>query len=77
VFVGTASVAARRAKALPGWLCWLGIVQATLAVLSLASFFVYYANAFILFGRMLGFAWCIAVGLVLALGMHRGPGARG
>lgn len=77
LFVGAASVAARRAKALPRWLCWLGIAQAALAVLSLASLFVYYANAFILFGRMLGFVWCICAGIVLALGRRREPGARG
>ena len=73
LFVGATSIAARRTKALPRWICWLGMVQATLAVLSLASFFVYYANAFILFGRMLGFVWCISVGIVLALGRRREP----
>lgn len=71
LFVGSASVAARRTKALPRWLCWLGLVQAVIAILSLASLFVYYANAFILFGRMLGFVWCVAVGIVLALGRQR------
>jgi len=74
LFVGAASVAARRTKALPSWICWLGVVQATL---SLASIFVYYANAFNLFGRMLGFVWCISVGIVLILGRQREPGARG
>lgn len=71
VFVGATSIAARRAKALPRWIPWLGFVQATIAILSLASLFVYYANAFILFGRMLGFVWCVAVGIVLALGRQR------
>ena len=32
-----AKIAARMAKALPRWISWLGIVQATLAILSLAS----------------------------------------
>jgi hypothetical protein len=72
VLVGATSLAARGAKELPRWLCWLGIAQAAIAVLSLASFFVYYANAFILFGRMLGFLWCICAGLVLAFGGRRG-----
>lgn len=77
LFVGATSIAARRAKVLPSWVCWLGMVQATLAVLSLASLFIYYANAFILFGRILGFVWCVSAGLVLALGGRREPDARG
>jgi uncharacterized membrane protein YhaH (DUF805 family) len=72
LFVGAASVAARRTKALPRWVCWLGLVQATLAVLSLASLIFFPAALLILLGRMLGFVWCIAVGIVLALGrQHR------
>jgi hypothetical protein len=77
LFVGATSIAARRAKALPRWISWLGLAQATVAILSLASLFVYYASAFILFGRMLGFVWCISVGIVLALGRQRGPVAGG
>lgn len=77
LFVGAASIAARRTKALPRWISWLGMVQATIAILSLASLFVFYANAFILFGRMLGFLWCISVGIVLALGRQREPVAGG
>jgi len=75
LFVGAASVAARRTKALPGWICWLGLVQATLAVLSLASLLFFPAALLILVGRMLGFVWCIAVGIVLALGRQRETGA--
>jgi hypothetical protein len=75
LFVGATSVAARRAKALPSWVCWLGIVQATLAVLSLASLLFFPAALLILLGRMLGFVWCIAVGIVLALGRRRKAGA--
>lgn len=76
LFIGATSIAARRAKALPGWIYWLGLVQATLAILSLASLFIYYANAFILFGRMLGFLWCISAGIVLVIGRQREPGTR-
>ena len=71
LFVGATSIAARRAKALPRWISWLGIVQATLAILSLASLAFFPAALFILLGRMLGFVWCIAVGIVLALGRSR------
>jgi hypothetical protein len=77
LFVGAASIAARRAKALPRWISWLGIVQATLAILSLASLVFFPAALLILLGRMLGFVWCIAVGLVLAFDKQRGPGAEG
>ena len=75
LFVGATSVSARRAKALPGWVCWLGLVQATLAVLSLASLLFFPAALLILLGRMLGFVWCIAVGILLALGGQRETGA--
>jgi hypothetical protein len=74
--VGATSVAARRARALPGWICWLGLVQATLAVLSLASLLFFPAALLILLGRMLGFVWCIAVGIMLALGRQRETGPR-
>lgn len=77
VLIGTTSLAARRAKALPRWLIWLGLVQATVAILSLTSLVFYYANAFILFGRMLGFVWCIAAALVLVFSGRRQAGARG
>ena len=76
LFVGATSVAARRARALPGWICWLGLVQATLAVLSLASLLFFPAALLILLGRMLGFVWCIAVGIMLALGRQRETGPR-
>ena len=71
LFVGATSIAARRTKALPRWISWLGIVQATLAVLSLASLVFFPAALFILLGRLLGFVWCIGVGIVLALGRQR------
>jgi hypothetical protein len=77
LLVGATSIAARRAKALPRWISWLGIVQATLAILSLASLVFFPAALLILLGRVLGFVWCIAVGLVLAFDKQRGPGAEG
>jgi len=73
LFVGATSIAARRAIALPRWISWLGIVQATLAILSLASLGYFPAALLIL----LGFVWCIAVGLLLAFDKQRGPGAEG
>jgi hypothetical protein len=72
VFVGAASIAGLRAKSLPWWICWLGIVQATLAILSLTSLVFFPAALLILLGRMLGFVWCIAAGIVLALRGQRG-----
>jgi hypothetical protein len=73
VSVGVTSVAVRGAKALPRWLYWLGIVQTPLAILSLASLVFLPAALLILLGRMLGFVWCIAAGIVLALGRQREP----
>ena len=74
-FVGAASLAARPAGALPGWIVWLGLVQAVLAVLSLASLVVFYAALFVLLGRVLGFVWCIAVGIAPAAERGRAPAA--
>ena len=75
VFVGAASLAARRVGALPGWIAWLGILQALVSVLSLASLFFYYAALFILLGRLLGFVWCVAVCVALAVGRRPAPAA--
>lgn len=75
VFVGTASISGLRTKTLPRWVCWLGLVQATLAILSLASLVFFPAALFILLGRMLGFVWCIAAGILLALDARRGVAA--
>ena len=77
VFVVATSLAARTAGALPGWIVWLGLVQAVLAILSLASLLVFFAALFILLGRMLGFVWCIAAGIALAPGRGRAPAAQG
>jgi hypothetical protein len=71
IFIGAASLAARRTKALPSWICWLGIVVAVVGILSLASVFVYFANAFILLGRMLSFVWAISAGISLARGKRQ------
>lgn len=71
LFVGAASIVARRAKALPSWISGLGIVAAALAILSLASLFWFPATLLIPLGRLLLAIWCIAVGLVLALGRQR------
>jgi hypothetical protein len=71
LFVGAASIAARRAKALPSWISRLGIVAAALAILSLASLFWFPATFLIPLGRLLLAIWCIAAGLVLAFGRQR------
>jgi hypothetical protein len=71
IFIVAASLIARRTKALPAWICWLGIVVAVVGLLSLASLAIYYANAFILLGRLLGIVWCAAVGIALALGKRQ------
>jgi hypothetical protein len=71
IFIGAASLAARRTKALPSWICWLGIVVAVIGILSLASVFVYFANAFILLGRLLSFVWAISAGISLARGKRQ------
>lgn len=68
LFVGAASIAAARARALPRWVCWLGKGQAAAALLSLVSLIVAPAALFILLGRLLGFIWCIAAGISLARG---------
>lgn len=77
LFVGATSVAARRTKALPRWISWLGIVAAALAILSLASLFLFQATILIPLGRLLSFVWCIGVGVVLAFGRQRDTAAEG
>lgn len=77
LLMGAASIVARGPKALPGWIVWLGIVQAALAILSLISLIVPFAALLILLGRLLGFVWSIAVGIVLALGKQRAPATGG
>ena len=77
LFAGAASLAARRARALPGWICWLGIVLAVPAILSLASLAWYPANFFILLGRLLAFVWSIAAGIALARGAWPAPAVGG
>lgn len=77
LFVGSASVAARRAKALPRWIPWLGILAAALAIPSLVSLAWFPATYLVPLGRLLSFVWCVAAGIVLALGKQREPGTRG
>ena len=74
LFAGAASLAAREARALPGWIVWVGIVLAVPAILSLASLAWYPANFFILLGRLLAFVWCIAAGIALAIGKRHQRG---
>ncbi len=77
LFVGATSIAALRAKTLPRWIPWLGIVAAALSILSLTSLVFFPATILLPLGRLLSFVWSIAVGLVLALGERREPGAEG
>lgn len=73
LFTGAGSLAACRAGALPRPIAWLGVGLAIPAVLSLLSLALYPANALILLGRMLGFLWSIAAGIVLARSARRAP----
>jgi hypothetical protein len=54
-FVGAASIAAMRTKALPGWISWVGIVAAAISLLCLVSLICYPASIFIPLGRVLSF----------------------
>jgi hypothetical protein len=79
--VGAASIAVRRAKALPKalprWILWLGIVAAALAIASLASLAWFPATFLIPLVRLLTFVWCIAAGIVLARGRQHDTVAGG
>lgn len=65
LFVGACSVAVLRAKALPRWISWLGILAATLSLLSLASLVWFPATFLLPLGRLLGFVWSVAVSIIL------------
>ncbi len=65
LFVGVASIAALRGKALPRWIYWIGISAATLSLLSLTSLLWFPATFLLPLGRLLAFAWSVAVSLVL------------
>lgn len=75
LFLGATSVAARKTKVLPRWISWLGIGAAALAILSLASLFLFQATILIPLGRLLSFVWCIGVGVVLAFSRQRDTAA--
>ena len=75
LFVGAASIAALGAKALPRWILGLGVVAATLSILSLVSLLWFPATILLPLGRLLSLVWSIALGLVLALGRRRDPDA--
>jgi hypothetical protein len=64
-FVGAASIAAMRTKALPGWISWVGIVAAAISLLCLVSLICYPASIFIPLGRVLSSVWSVAVSVVL------------
>lgn len=66
IFIGVTSATTRKTFTLPHWIVWLGLVQAVLAVASLASLVFFPAALLILAGRMLGFVWCLTVGFWLA-----------
>jgi hypothetical protein len=71
LFVGAASISTLNARALPRWILWLGLAAAALSILSLASLLFFPASILIPLGRLLAFVWCIAMGIVLALGRRR------
>jgi hypothetical protein len=68
LFVGAASIATLRAKALPRWISWLGIVVALLSILSLTSLVFFPASVLIPLGRLLAFVWSVAVSIALLCG---------
>ena len=65
LFVGAASIAALRAKALPRWIYWIGISAATLSLLSLTSLLWFPATLLLPLGRLLAFVWSVAVSFAL------------
>ena len=75
-FAGAASIAALRIKALPRWISWVGILAATLSLLSLASLIWFPATFFIPLGRLLSFVWSVAVSIVMVRSGSREAGAR-
>ncbi len=77
LFAGAGSLAARRARALPGWIVWLGLALAVPALLSLASLVLFPASVLILIGRLLAFVWGIAAGIALARGTRPAPAVGG
>jgi hypothetical protein len=76
VYVGSASLAGRRAHALPSWIVWLGIGTAAIGILSLTSLLVFPAALLILVGRLFGFLWSIAAAVVLISAMSYRRGLR-
>ncbi len=65
LFVGAAAIAGLRGKALPRWISWIGILAATLSLLSLTSLLWFPATMLLPLGRLLAFVWSVAVSLVL------------
>jgi hypothetical protein len=68
VFVGAGSIAASRARTLPGWIPRLGIAAAVLSILSPTSLLWFPASILIPLGRLLAFVWIVAVSIVLMRG---------
>src|SRR5436190_8670477 len=69
-FVGAASIAGWQQRFLPRWTVWLGFVAAGIALLSLLTLVWLPASVFILAGRVLVFAWMLALS-VMALRKSR------
>lgn len=67
-FVGGASLAALRARALPRWIPPFGLFAAAVALLCLVSVFWYPASVLDPIGRLLSFVWSVAVGVALLRG---------
>ncbi len=77
VFVGAASLATRRAGALPRWLTTAGLVSAVLSVLSLISLVVEPAALLIPLGRFSGLLVIAAISVLMATGRTGQATARG
>ncbi|MHA6803211.1 hypothetical protein [Salinifilum ghardaiensis] len=68
LLVGAVSAAARRGRALPGWLTTAGLVSAALSLLSLLSLLTDAAALFIPLGRFSGLLVIAAASVFMALG---------
>ncbi|MGK4579949.1 hypothetical protein [Kitasatospora sp. HPMI-4] len=65
LLTGAVAAAARRSRALPGWLNRLGLAVAALSVLSLLSLLTEAATPFLPLGRYLGMVWFTGLAVML------------
>ncbi|MGR6968184.1 hypothetical protein ACU639_00935 [Streptomyces cynarae] len=65
VAVFLVAAAGRAGHALPAWVAWSGMVSGAAGVLSMSSLVAEGGSVFIPIGRFLGFAWFVALSVVL------------